>query len=112
MISGLLVLIVMMIFQLAFALHVRITLIDCAGEGARAAALIGSDLEVGTAKTRALITSALHADYAANIKTSLIEKDGIELIEVTVQAPLPIVGFMGPDSGISVAGHAVAEGNL
>src|SRR5699024_12184782 len=78
MVSGLLVLLVLAVFQLAFALHVRVTLIDCAGEGARAAAVIGSDVEVGAARTRALIARALPVAYAADVADTCTQRGGVE----------------------------------
>ena len=112
MVSGLLVLLVLAVFQLAFALHVRVTLIDCAGEGARAAAVIGSDVEVGAARTRALIASALPDEYAANVTATRTQRSEMELLQVTVTAPLPLIGIFGPKSAITVSGHAIVEESL
>src|SRR5690625_1215129 len=63
MISPLMLVLALGVFQLAFALHVRVTLSDCAGEGARAAAAVGADLQVAKDRTRTLINTALHSPY-------------------------------------------------
>lgn len=112
MISALMLVLALGVFQLAFALHVRVTLIDCAGEGARAAAAVGADLQVAKDRTRTLINTALHSSYSSDISTAVVEREGIELLEVTVQAPLPMIGFIGPGSGLTVTGHAVIEDSL
>src|SRR5690625_5303905 len=93
MVSALLVLLVLAVFQLAFALHVRVTLSDCAGEGARGVAVIGYDAEVGAERTRALIASALHDEYAANVTATRTQRSEMELLQVTVTAQLPLIGI-------------------
>lgn len=97
------------VFQLAFALHIRVTLIDCAGEGARAAATIGADPGLGVERTRALITSSLHPTYTQDVRARVVESDGLEMVEVTVSAPLPLLGYFGPSGTLQVSGHAVVE---
>lgn len=109
MMSGLVLLLTLGVFQLAFALHVRVTLIDCAGEGARAAAAVGADLAVAKDRTATLINSALHSSYSKNIGTAVVEREGVQLVEVTVNSPLPMLGFFGPESVITVTGHALIE---
>lgn len=112
MVSALIMVLALGVFQLAFALHVRVTLIDCAGEGARAAAALGADTKTGVDRTRALIESAVNPSYAQNIKASVIEKEGLELVEISVEAPLPLLGYFGPDTTLSIKGHAIVEGAL
>lgn len=109
MVSALTLMLAFAVFQLAFALHIRVTLIDCAGEGARAAAALGADTQTGTERASSLITSALNADYAQNVTTSVVERDGLQLVAVTVKAPLPLLGYFGPSEVVEVTGHAVIE---
>lgn len=112
MTAALLLLLALGVFQLAFALHVRVTLIDCAGEGARAAAAVGADPNVAVERTQALIRSALHSSYGDQVHAALTEVEGIHLVEVTVAAPLPLLGYFGPSSVLEVSGHAVVEDSL
>lgn len=97
------------VLQLTLTLHVRNTLIDSAGEGARLAALGGSTTEAGVVRTRELIASAVHPRFGDDVSSRVVTVDGSELVEVTVRAPLPIVGLLGPTGGMSVTGRAVLE---
>ncbi len=96
------------IFQLAFALHARNTIVDSAGEGARLAALHGSSLSAGVAHTRTLINAALPQSYSTNIAATITDFHGVPIVEITVRSPLPLVGFFGPQMVTSI-GRAVVE---
>jgi Flp pilus assembly protein TadG len=97
------------VVQLAFALHVRNTLLDAAAEGARFAALAGNTPEDGADRTRQLITSAVGPDYAGGVAAGYTEYSGVDATRVTVTAPLPLVGPFGPPRSLEVTGHAAAE---
>jgi Flp pilus assembly protein TadG len=97
------------VIQLAFALHVRNTLLDAAAEGARFAALAGNTPEDGADRTRQLITSAVGSDYAGGVAAGYTEYLGVDATRVTVTAPLPLVGPFGPPRSLEVTGHAAAE---
>jgi hypothetical protein len=97
------------VIQLAFVLHVRNTMLDAAAEGARFAALAGNSPEDGVDRTRQLITTAIGSDYADGVSAGHTEYLGVAAIEVTVTAPLPLVGMFGPPRSLEVTGHAAAE---
>jgi hypothetical protein len=97
------------VIQLAFALHVRNTLLDAAAEGARFAALAGNGPGDGEQRTRELITVAIGADYAKGVSAGYAEYLGIPATEVTVLAPLPLAGPFGPPRSLEVTGHAAIE---
>ena len=97
------------VVQLALALHVRNTLIDAAGEGARYGALEGSSPQAGAQRTRELIGTALSARYGRDVSAAVVERDGLVLVEVTVRAPLPVLGLLGPGGVITADGRAVQE---
>jgi Flp pilus assembly protein TadG len=97
------------VIQLAFALHVRNTLIDAAAEGARFAALAGNSPEDGAERTRQLISTAVGADYATGVSAGYTEYLGVAATEVTVSAPLPLAGPFGPPRSLEVTGHAAVE---
>lgn len=97
------------VIQLAFALHVRNTLLDAAAEGARFAALAGNIPEDGADRTRQLITTAVGADYAGAVTAGYTEYLGVSATRVTVNAPLPLVGPFGPPRSLEVTGHAAVE---
>lgn len=109
MVVSLLVFLTLAVLQFALALHVRNTVLDAAAEGARYAALADSGLADGEARTRALITVALGESYARNVVARYTETAGYASTEVSVVAPLPMLGLLGFDSGLHVAGHAVVE---
>lgn len=108
----LVIVIVLAVLQLTLALHVRNTLIDSAAEGARHAALLGSDPGEGVGRARELITMSLSPRYADDVTATTITRGGMELVEVTVAAPLPVLGLLGPGGTVRVSGHAVVEGQF
>jgi Flp pilus assembly protein TadG len=98
------------VLQLGLVLHVRNTLVACAAEGARVAANADRGPADGVAATRALVTSALSADFARDVTAATVAgAGGTRLVEVSVAAPLPLVGLLGPDRRLHVVGHAVEE---
>ncbi|GIU56877.1 TadE family protein [Arthrobacter sp. NicSoilC12] len=109
LIGALLTLLFLAIVQLTLVLHVRNTLIDAAASGARYGTL--ADRNDGDAKERTvqLITAALNSDYARDVGTSESTFQGIRTLEVTVRAPLPVIGFIGPRALLEVKGHAAIQ---
>jgi len=97
------------IVQLTLVLHVRNTLIDSASEGARYGALAGNDAGDGAARTRSLVEESLSARFAEHVTAHRVEQDGLELVEVEVRAPLPVLGLVGAAGTLTVHGHALAE---
>jgi Flp pilus assembly protein TadG len=109
MVGGLLTVLTLSVIQLGLALHIRNTVLDAAAEGARYAALADSGLPDGVARTRDLITTAIGAAYAEDVTASYRDYLGHPAAEVTVHAPLPLVGLVGIDGGLEVTGHASVE---
>lgn len=97
------------VVQVALAVHVRSLATDAAAEGARVAARADRSPADGVARTRALLADALTGDYARDVTASRTAIDGAAVIEVTVRAPLPVVGLLGPGGTLTVRGHALAE---
>lgn len=108
MVAALLVVLVLSVIQLSLALHVRATVADAAAEGARHASLVGADAAAGVERTRALITTAIGSQYAAQVSASTATIAGLETIEIRVTAPLPLFGLLGP-TALEVTGHAPVE---
>ncbi|WP_241681222.1 TadE/TadG family type IV pilus assembly protein [Pseudactinotalea terrae] len=109
LVSLLLTVLVLGVVQLALALHVRTMLTDAAAEGARYAALHGSDLAAGEARTAELIAMTLPDRYAQEIETGYDTYGDVTLVTVTVSAPLPVLGLFGPSGTVVVTGRAVDE---
>ena len=97
------------VVQLATALHVRNTLIDCATEGARFGALADRDPAAGAQRARELIDADLPESYARDVEAGHAVVEGLETVEVRVRAPLPVIGLVGAGRWVSVSGHAVEE---
>lgn len=100
------------VLQLGLAIHLRNTLVASAAEGAR----YGANADRGEAEareyTRRAIRMSLPDRYAAGVKAREVSIDGIPTMRVTVTAPLPVLGVLGPSGqlGLVVHGHAVEEG--
>ena len=109
MVGGLLTVLTLSVIQLGLALHIRNTVLDAAAEGARYAALADSGLLDGVARTRDLISAAIGAAYAEDVTATYGNYLGHPAVEVTVHAPLPLIGLVGIDGGLEVTGHASAE---
>jgi len=99
------------VLQLALIQHVRNTLVDCAAEGARYAALADRGVEEGAERTRALVSAGLSDRYAQEVSARRTQVDGLDVVEVRITAPMPVAGLLGPDRALTVVGHALAEGD-
>jgi hypothetical protein len=109
LVGALLTLLFAAVLQLAVVLHVRNVLVDCAEEGARFGALADRNPDAGANRTRELITGELNGRYAHRVSAHRVRVGALDTVEVRIDAPLPIIGLLGPDRILSVAGHALAE---
>ena len=109
MVSGLLCLLFLAVFQLGLALHIRNTLISCASEGARYGARANATPQDAVARAGQLIRASLTDRYARNITATTTTVDGIQVLQVRVEAPLPVLGPLGPDRVLSVQARAFSE---
>lgn len=98
------------VVQLTLVLHVRNTLVDCAAQGARYAAAAGREPADGVARTAELAAAELSAAYARDVTATRTRVGGVDVVEVTVRAPMPVVGLLGPGGTLVVRGHAMVEG--
>lgn len=110
LVGGLLTLFFVSIIQLALILHVRNTLIDAAASGARYGTLADRSADDARSRTGELIGTALNADFARDIQTREVVFQGLRTLEVTVRAPMPVVGLIGPREALEVSGHAPITG--
>jgi hypothetical protein len=109
MVAGLLSVLFLAVFQLGLALHIRNTLISCASEGARYGARMDAQPEDGAVRTRQLISASLPDRYAASVRPETITVDGVTMVSIHVEAPLPVLGPLGPDRVLSVQARAFSE---
>jgi Flp pilus assembly protein TadG len=109
MVSVLVVVLFLAVFQLGLALHTRNTLISCASEGARLGARADAVPGQGVSRTQALITASLSARFARNVTSREAVVGGVRVVEVRVVAPLPVIGLLGPDGRLDLVGRAFLE---
>lgn len=110
LVGTLLTLLFLSIIQVTLVLHIRNTLIDAAASGARYGSLADRTPADATARASELIGSALDADFPREVTSAEATIDGIRTLEVTVRAPFPLVGLIGPVGLLEVKGHAVLPG--
>ena len=109
MVSGLLSLLFLAVFQLGLALHIRNTLISCASEGARYGARANATPQDGVARASQLIRASLSDRFADNVTATTTTVDGIQVLRIRIEAPLPVLGPLGPDRVLSVQARAFSE---
>lgn len=109
LVGALLSLVFASVLQLGFALHVRSTVTDAAIVGARAAAAADRSFADGAAVTADLIAAGIGESYAEEISVASHDVGGAEVITVTVSAPIPVLGLLGPQGAWELRGRALAE---
>jgi hypothetical protein len=90
-------------------LHVRNVVIDCAAEGARYGALADRDPAAGRIRTQELIRAELSDAYARRVSAGTTTIDGLDTVEIRVEAPLPVAGLFGVGQVLTASGHAIVE---
>lgn len=106
LVGGLLTVIFIAIVQLTLVLHVRNTLIDAASSGARYGTLADRTPSDASQRTTTLISGAISGDYAQDVSVIQADHNGVAVLEVTVRAPLPVIGLIGPAGTMEVTGRA------
>lgn len=109
LVGGLLTMFFLAIIQLTLVLHVRNTLIDAAASGARYGTLADRGAADAEERTRTLIVTALNPGFAGQVSTSEVTVQGLRTLEVTVRAPMPVIGLIGPRDMLEVKGHAAVQ---
>jgi hypothetical protein len=109
MVSVLVVVLFLAVFQLGLALHTRNTLISCASEGARLGARADAVPGQGVSRTQSLISASLSSRYARHVSSRQTVVEGVRVVEVRVVAPVPVLGLFGPDDRLDVVGRAFLE---
>ena len=97
------------VLQLALALHVRATLTSAAAEGARAAALAGTDVGAGERRVRDVVSTTIGAGLIDDVDVHREWREGDLVVAVGIDATLPLLGLLGP-TAMRIEGHALQEG--
>lgn len=106
LIGGLVTVLFIAIVQLTLVLHVRNTLIDAASSGARYGTLADRSPADAAARTSSLIAGAINSAYAQDVSVNQVNRGGTVVLQVTVRAPIPVIGLIGPSGTMEVTGHA------
>ncbi|MDY6051538.1 MAG: TadE/TadG family type IV pilus assembly protein [Rothia sp. (in: high G+C Gram-positive bacteria)] len=109
MVSALVVLLFLSVVQIAFAMFTRNVLQDAASQGARYGAMLDRTPADGEERTHDLLYSVLPDQYSAKISSSVTQWQGVDAVQVTVVAPVPLLGPFGMDAQWEVSGHAVVQ---
>jgi Flp pilus assembly protein TadG len=109
LVGMLLVVLVLSVLQVGAVLFVRNTALDAAAEGARWAALAGNTGSDGAARARQVLTVSLGPAYARDVRAGITRWQGGPATVVTVRAPLPVLGLIGPAGALEATGHAALE---
>jgi hypothetical protein len=109
LVGGLLTMFFLAIIQLTLVLHVRNTLIDAAASGARYGTLADRGAPDAEERAANLIGTALNAEFAQDISTAEVTFQGLRTLEVTIKAPMPVIGLIGPRDLLEVKGHAAIQ---
>ena len=96
LVAPLILLVAVGVLQLTLALHVRSTMTAAAAEGARIAALVGSDLATGEQHTRTLLQSTIAGTTVREVQATRTVVDGLRVVTIQVTADLPLIGTFGP----------------
>ena len=109
LVQGLVVLVILLLAQIAFASHVRTMSVSAASEGARRGGLLGGDEGEAAARTGELLDSLVGAAKDREIAVDRQSDAGVDILVVTVRTRLPLVGGFGP-RWLTVHGRALVEG--
>ncbi|WCD91749.1 TadE/TadG family type IV pilus assembly protein [Microbacterium sp. nov. GSS16] len=109
LVGALLTALTLAVLQIAFAVYVRNVVHDAAVEGAYHAALADTTLDEGAARTEAVITRAVGAEYAGDVAIGEDMALGHPSVVVRVRTALPVLGLLGVPFGLEVDARAPVE---
>lgn len=109
MVIGLVVLLFAGVLQVAFVLYTRNMMVDAAASGARYGTLLDRSYEEGAVRTRELLEDNLPVSGTAEVSYQVVNHNGIQMLEMQVNAPLPILGPFGIPHTLTVSGHAALQ---
>ncbi len=109
LVSGLVMLMFASILQLGYALHVHNTATAHVIEGAREGARLGNTTDQGVARARGLLATTLPGKYGTSVSARRTSAGGVEVVEVSADLPVPLLGPLGPPGMMTVTGQAFAE---
>ena len=112
MVGALVIIVFVALLQVALGVYARNVLTDAAGDGARRAALVGGTEVEARQRVQVLTDAALRRGYVDTVTVSRVPSGDLRIVEVTVTAPFPVLGLLGPGGTLRVTGHAIDESSL
>ena len=112
MVGALVIVVFVALLQVALGVYARNVLTDAAGDGARRAALVGGTEAEARRRVQTLSDAALRRGYVDTMTVSRVPSGDLTIVEVTVKAPFPVLGLLGPGGTLTVTGRAVDESSL
>ncbi|WP_237565465.1 TadE/TadG family type IV pilus assembly protein [Ornithinimicrobium cavernae] len=110
LVSVVLVLLFLATVQVGYALHVRNTATAHVIEGARVGARADNSPADGVARATELLATTLPGRYGTTVTGERASVGGVEVVRVSADLPLPVVGPLGVPGTMTVTGQAYAEG--
>ena len=108
-VSLLVAFLVLSLMQVAYAMHVRSTMMSIAGEGARRVALVDATPAEGQVRINSLMEETLSGLSKPDVTIKPDINAGERIITVTVRGKLPIIGPWGIPGALTVKASAYAE---
>lgn len=109
LVGTLMTLLTLGVLQFGLAVYVRNVVHDAAVEGAFHAGLADTSAAAGAERTRQIIARTVGAEYAGDVAARETTEFGQPAIEITVHAPLPLVGLLGASRMLEVSASAPLE---
>lgn len=110
LVSTLVVLLFLAAVQIGYALHVRNTATAHVIEGARVGARADNTPADGVARATELLATTLPGRYGISVTGRAASVGGVDVVQVSAQMPLPVLGPLGLPGTMTVTGQAYAEG--
>lgn len=109
LVSSFVLLLFLAAVQLGYALHVRNTATAHVIEGARVGARADNTAADGIARAVELLGTTLPGRYGTTVTGQRTTVDGVAIVQVTAEMPLPVLGPLGIPGTMTVTGQAYAE---
>ncbi len=113
LVSVLVVVLFLIVFQVGVVLHVRNVMVASAAEGARYGAAADRDPADGAGRATLAIRDALGSRIAASMRCVSVpgeDVDGAAVVDIRCTGPMPIVFLPTGPLSLTVHGHALEEG--
>lgn len=108
LVGPLVVAIALAIVHVCIAAYVRSTFASAAIQGARAAALAGSDPAAAVERVRSVLDTGIGPGIIDDVSVSRTALEGAPVIAVRIDGQVPGLSFLG-GGPVSVVGHSVVE---